>query len=179
VHAARGDWDFAVDAQRRAFERDPSHAQFCRLSEFAAHTDRADEVQEETKGWLKDLAVTRGWRAEQSAFTLAQILRDEQDWEGSYEVVAARVTDPSCLLDAARWLAEPAPCRSSEIFGQVIETMIDKKTKRGYQLAVEVVAEVKPVFDAAGADAFEQFVERLRETHKKKSSFIAKLNNSL
>ncbi|MFP6827590.1 MAG: hypothetical protein VCC36_00810 [Gammaproteobacteria bacterium] len=95
--------------RRRVFERDSSHAYFCRLSRFAAHTDRADEVLEETKDWLRARAATRGWQGEQSAFTLAQIFRDEQDWEGSYEAISARVTDSSRLLDAARWLAEPAP----------------------------------------------------------------------
>lgn len=165
--------------RRRVFERDPSHAYFCRLSRFAAHTDRADEVLEETKDWLRARAATRGWQGEQSAFTLAQIFRDEQDWEGSYEAISARVTDSSRLLDAARWLAEPAPPRASELYAQVIETMIDKKNKRGYQLAVEVLVEAKPVFDAAGADAFENLVARLRETHKRKISFIARLDKSL
>lgn len=179
VHAARGDWDPAVDAQRRVFERDPSHAHFCRLSRFAAHTDRANKVLEETKDWLRARAATRGWQGEQSAFTLAQILRDEEDWEGSYEVVAARVTDSSRLLDAARWLAEPAPPHANELYAQVIETMVDKKNKRGYQLAVEVLVEAKSVFDAAGADAFENLVARLRETHKRKISFIARLDKSL
>jgi len=66
-------------------------------------------VLEETKDWLRARAATRGWQGEQTAFTLAKIFRDEQDWEGSYEAISARVTDSSRLLDAARWLAEPAP----------------------------------------------------------------------
>jgi hypothetical protein len=57
--------------------------------------------------------------------------------------------------------------------------MVDKKNKRGYQLAVEVLVEAKSVFDAAGADAFENLVARLRETHKRKISFIARLDKSL
>jgi hypothetical protein len=73
-------------------------------------------------------------------------------------------------LDAARWLAEPAPPHANELYAQVIETMVDKKNKRGYQLAVEVLVEAKSVFDAAGADALENRGAR---------RFIARLDKSL
>ncbi len=46
-------------------------------------------------------------------------------------------------------------------------------------IAPQILVEAKPVFNAASVDAFENLVARLRETHKRKISFIARLDKSL
>lgn len=178
AHAASGDWDAAVDAQRRVLRQNPHYPQYSRLVELAARAGRAEEIRDETKAWLRT-GATRPWQDAQYAYTLAQILRNEEDWEGAYEALMGRVRDPEQLREAALWLGEPAPGRACELYALAMEALIAKKNKRGYRAAVEVLLEAKPYFDLTGPDEFAHFVARLRATHKQKRNLMAALDAAL
>ena len=178
VHAASRDWDAAVEAQRRVLRQNPHYPQYSRLIELSARAGRAEEMRNETKAWLRT-GATRPWQDAQNAYTLAQILRDEEDWEGSYEALIGRVGDPEHLREAALWLGEPAPGRACELYAHAMEALIAKKNKRGYRAAVKFLLEAKRYFDATGPDEFAHFVARLRTTHRQKRNLIAALDAAL
>ncbi len=176
VHAARCDWDAAVAAQMDVFSRDPSYSEFLHLEELATRAGRVDEIREETKTWLRTTGDPPSWKAPDRAYTLAQILRDEEDWEGSCEAMIGHVDNPNRLLEAARWLAKPAPASASELFKRAIEALIDMKKNRAYRDAVRSLKEAKPTFDAVSPDELAGFVAQLRETHKRKRNLMALLD---
>ena len=152
-----------------------------RCGELLGVADRAgcaDSVRAAVKAKLGE-PVKRPWQAARHAFTLAMILRDEQDWDGSFQALVGRVSDPERLREAARWLSDPAPKRASELYALAIEALIAKKNKRGYRDAVKVLVEAKPSYDAVGRDEFASFVARLRDQHKQKRNFLAALDASL
>jgi len=178
VHIARENWREAVNAQRRVFQHEPEYENFSQLLELAERANCADQVRAETKVMLSE-PVRNLWQAARHAFTLARILRDEQDWEASYQAIADHVADPDRLLEAARWLREPAPKRGSELYTRAIEALIGKKNKRGYRDAVNALLEARPCFDAIDSDEFTRFVAALRTKHKQKRNLMAALDASL
>jgi hypothetical protein len=174
VHVAREDWAAAVDAHRRVFESQPSYALYLRLVELAGLAGSETRIKRDTAAWLRAGHKT-GWLDNQYAYTLAQILCEQQDWEGAYEALAGRVQEPAYLIDGARWLAIAAPALACKLYAVAIEAAIQKKTKRGYQTGVDILAEAEPVFDAVDSDAFGNFVEDLRQRHRQKRNFVAAL----
>ena len=178
VHIAREDWQAAVEAQQQVFWHEPEYESFGELLGVADRAGCVDSVRAAVKAKLGE-PVKRPWQAARHAFTLAMILRDEQDWEGSFQALVGRVSDPERLREAARWLSDPAPQRASELYALAIEALIAKKNKRGYRDAVKVIVEAKPSYDAVGRDEFASFVARLRDQHKQKRNFLAALDASL
>jgi lipopolysaccharide biosynthesis regulator YciM len=178
VHIARENWREAVNAQRRVFQHEPEYENFSQLLELAERANCADQVRAETKVMLSE-PVRNLWQAARHAFTLARIHWDEQDWEASYQAIADHVADPDLLLEAARWLREPAPKRGSELYTRAIKALIGKKNKRGYRDAVNALLEARPCFDAIDPDEFTRFVAALRTTHKQKRNLMATLDASL
>lgn len=174
------DADFAaVEVQRHIFERSIDYPEYRRLVEFATHSGCEASVKEAAMALLQTGVPDQWWRDEQYAYTLAQVLRDEQDWHGLQNVAVRRIRDADRLLDAARWLAKPAPGEASPVYAQAIARLIDKKKKRSYQAAVKVLLEAKPMFDAISADAFHEHVAQLKEDHRRKRSFIAVLDSAI
>jgi len=178
VYIARENWREAVNAQQRVFQHEPEYENFSQLIELAEHANCADQVRAETKAMLSE-PVRNLWQAARHAFTLARILRDEQDWEASYQAIASHINDPERLLEAARSLREPAPNRASELYVRAIEALIGKKNKRGYRDAVNALLEARPCFDAIDSDEFTRFVAALRTKHKQKRNLMAALDASL
>ena len=178
VHIARENWREAVNTQSIVFQYEPEYENYSQLIELAERANCADEVRAEAKAMLSE-PVRNLWQAARHAFTLARILRDEQDWEASYQAIVGHVVDPDQLLEAARWLSEPVPNRAGELYARAIEALIGKKDKRGYQTAVNVLLEARPCFDAVDSDEFTRFVAALRTKHKQKRNLMAALDASL
>lgn len=175
VHVARGEWQDAVRAQQQVFWHEPEYRWYCDLLELAERAGCADAVRLETKAKLSE-PQKRPWLQAPCAFTLAEILRDEHDWEGSYQALLGHVNDTERLQEAARWLSEPAPNRARELYVLAIEASIAKKNKRGYQAAVSILIEAKPCFDATRSGEFSAFVAQLRTTHRQKRNLMTALD---
>jgi len=175
LHVVQGDWRAAVEAQRRIFRHEPEYPNFSTLLELAERAGCVDEIRTATKAMLSEPA-RNPWQAARHGFTLAQILRDERDWEGSYEAMAQSVSDAEPLLDAARWLRDPAPNRARELYALAIEDLISKKNKRGYKAAAKAVVEAKPCFAAVSTDSFDSYVAELKARHRQKRNFMAALD---
>lgn len=178
VHAANKDWHAAVEVQRDVFERNPDYGEYRRLLEYASSAGLVDQVRDDVALWLQEDRRQPRWQREQCAWTLAQILRDDRDWVGVRDSNVAWINDPGRLLEAARWLADDAPAEAADLYARAIDAFAGKKAKTGYRAAAKVLAEAKPAFDAIGADAFVDYVSRLREEHARKTSFMAILDGA-
>jgi uncharacterized Zn finger protein len=174
IHAARKDWSAALDTQRRVFESQPSYALYAELLDLAKQAGVADRARSDIQAWLRARHRST-WIDQERAYTLAQILRDEQNWEGVYEALAHRAYDPSYLLDGARWIASSLPGQSCDLYARAIDATIQRKAKRSYETAVAILAESESIFDVVDPNAFSTYVESLRLRHRQKRNFIAAL----
>ena len=116
VHAAMGNWEAAVIARESAFRRNVSYDNYQRLMEFAEHAGYAKVVHGSVISFLRSEDQPRSWADEIRAFTLAEILRDENDWSALKETVLGRINDPDRLLQAARWLAESVLAEAKPVY---------------------------------------------------------------
>jgi len=176
VHAELGNWEAAVIAKEAAFCHDVSYDNYQQLMEFAERAGYAKVVYGSVMTFLRSENQPNSWHAEYRAFTLAQILRDEQDWLTLRETALRRISHPDRLLKVARWLAGPALAEAKPVYKKSIDALIAKKTRHSYQAAVQVLIEARPAFDASGATAYGDCVGQLTETHYRKRNFMAVLD---
>ena len=176
VHAAMGNWEAAVMSLDSAFRRDTSYEKYQQLMEYAERASSAELVRGAAIAFLRSEEQPHSWVVEYRAFTLAQILRDEQDWPALKETALGRIRDPDRLLEIARWMAESAVLETRPVYEKAINAFIARKTNHSYRAATEALLEAKPAFDAAGVSAFDDCIARLRETHFRKRNFMAALD---
>jgi hypothetical protein len=174
----RKDWDAAVDAELEVFWREPDLENFYSLMGLARQANREKEIRAATKQQLRETGAPF-WEVARRSFTLGQILRDEGDWQGSYEALMGRVQDPDRLCEAARWLRDPSPRLACKLYALAIDILIERKNKRGYASAATLLVEAKPSFDTIGPDEFDKHLALLRSAHKQKRSFMAVLDDAL
>ena len=179
VHAGLGDWNAAVSTREAAFRRDVNFGEFQRLMHFAEKAGGAAAVHDSVVEFLQDAQRPGIWPDELHAFTLVQILRKENDYEGMANSAVARIESPERLLQVAQWLAGPAPKGAASLYEKAANVLIAKKTNRCYRSAVRTLSAAKPVFEACGAGAFDDCLSRIREVHYRKRNLMAELDESL
>jgi hypothetical protein len=175
VHAERGDWAAAVEANESAFRRDVSYENYQQLVELAGRAGDARKVRDSVVAFLQSPVQRSFWRDERYALTLAQIFRAEQDWLALKAIAVERMQDPDRLLQVARWLSKPELALAQPIFEKAVDAFILRKTNFSYQVAVRTLMEARPAFQAVSATAFDDYLARLMETHKRKRNFMALL----
>ncbi len=176
VHAQRGEWEAAVASQEAVFKQKADYDAYRRLMEYATQAGQAAAVREASVAYLQK-GNPKGWCSDENhAYTLAQIFHDEHHWPALKETAVNRIKNPKRLLDAARWLASPAPNEAIHVYEQSVNAFIAEKKKRSYQSAARVLIESRPSFNAVSATAFDDCVVRLRSEHCRKPSFIAVLD---
>jgi len=175
LHAARQDWTHAASAQRTLFEKSFAYADFRKLLELAFRTGHEERVHEGVKSWLREKLNSRGGSLGTRAFTLAQILRDEGDWQGAFETLVHYTTYQDWFEESAAWFEEARADYACELYRRAIEARIGRKNKTGYKAAVDLLVRVEPIFAKLPGEAFAELVVRLRETHKQKRNLIAAL----
>lgn len=175
VHAERGDWAAAVEANESAFRRDVSYENYQQLVELAGRAGDARKVRDSVVAFLQSPVQRSFWRDERHALTLAQIFRAEQDWLALKAIAVERMQDPDRLLQVARWLSKPELALAQPVFEKAVDAFILRKTNFSYQVAVRTLMEARPAFQAVSATAFDDYLARLMETHKRKRNFMALL----
>jgi len=179
VHLALGDWDAAIAAQEAAFQRDGSHGEYKELMELAEKAGRTADVRKSVFVFLRSDDPSVSWSDERRAYTLARILKDDQDLAAVKATALARINDPEHLLQAARWIAKSSPAEAAPVYEKAIDALVARKTNRSYRVAVRALLEARPMFDAADSFAFAECVSRLRETHFRKRNFMAALDERI
>jgi uncharacterized Zn finger protein len=177
LHAARQDWGEAVRVQTTLFEKSSDYDDYRWLLELASRMDQDERVREEVKTWLHEKLNSRGGGFGSRAFMLAQILRDEGDWQGAFETLVEHTAHQDWFEEAAAWFENARPDYACELYRLAIEAWIDRKNKTGYQAAADLLVRVKPIFAKLPDDAFAELVTHLRETHKRKPNLMAALED--
>ena len=155
VHAQRGEWEAAVASQEAVFKQKADYDAYRRLMEYATQAGQAAAVREASVAYLQKGNPKGWWSDENHAYTLAQIFHDEHNWPALKETAVNRIKNPKRLLDAARWLADPAPGEAIHVYEQSVNAFVGEKKKRSYQTAARVLIESRPAFDAVSASAFD------------------------
>lgn len=176
VYAGQGEWNAAVAAQEAVFWREVKFKHYRQLMEYATRAGCESSIRNKTVALLQGESRRPAWLDEQYAYTLAEVYREEGDWQALRNTAVGRIRHPDRLLRAARWLAGSTPAAASEVFEAAADAFVDKKQKQSYRTATKILLEGKPVFDAVGATAFRDCIARLRDKHCRKRSFIAELD---
>jgi uncharacterized Zn finger protein len=179
VHAGLGDWKAAVSTREAAFRREASYRGYLRLMHFAEQAGCANAVRDSVVEYLQSANQTGAWPDELHAFTLAQIMRESDEYQAMADAAVARIRSPKRLLQVAQWLAGPAPAGAATVYEKAVGELIAKKTNRFYRSAVQTLLESKPVFDACGAGAFDDCLARIRAVHYRKRNLMAELDEQL
>jgi uncharacterized Zn finger protein len=179
VQAELGDWKAAVSTRGAAFRRDVSFREYQRLMHFAKQAECEGAVHDSVVEFLQTVNRPGAWPDELHAFTLVQILREENDYEGMADSAVDRIETPDRLLQVAQWLAGPAPKGAASLYEKAANALIAKKTNRCYRFAVRRLFEARPVFEACGAGAFDDCLSRIREVHYRKRNLMAELDKRL
>ena len=179
VHVAMGNWESAIAAGEAAFQRNASYDDYQELMKFAERAGRTADVRESVFEFLTSDDPALSWSDERRAWTLARILKDDQDWAALGETALARISNPDRLLQAARWIVKFSLADAGPVYEKAIDALVARKTNSSYRAAVRALLDARPVFDAASASAFDECVSRLRETHFRKRNFMAALDEEI
>ncbi len=177
VHAARGEWQEAASAQRELFASNPTWAAYRELVELAARAGRGDEEAAWAEDHLRAQLGGGARRSEQCAMTLAAALRNEGRLDEAYDLVAGHVFAQDDLLEAARWYEAEHPALAAQCVAGAIEDLIGAKTKNGYQDAVTLLIDSRPLFDRVDDQAYDKLVRDLLLRHRAKRSLVARLDD--
>ena len=176
LHVMDGDWEAAIEAQTSAFQRDARYDDYRELMTIAKQADRTPDVRHSVFEFLQSREQALSWSDERRAWTLACILKDEQDWHALKETALTRIGDADSLLKIARWIANAQLADAAPVFEKAVDALVRKKTNRSYRAAVRVLHDARSAFEASGSSAFAESVARLRKEHFRKRNFMAALD---
>ncbi len=176
LHVAEGDWEAAIQAQTAAFQRDARYDDYRELMRIAKQAGRNADVRESVFAFLRSREQAPSWSDERRAWTLARILKDEQDWHALKETALTRIADADSLLKVARWIAKAQLADAAPVFEKAADALVRKKTNRSYRAAVRVLHDARPAFEASDPSAFADCIARLRREHARKRNFMAALD---
>ncbi|MEU7913232.1 hypothetical protein [Microbispora bryophytorum] len=167
----------ALALRRAQFERDRSLAVYQALH-AAATPDRWPELRAWALGLLRyDASTARhglpGW---QSPSMLVDVLlwenSNEEAWQAAVEFGAV----DGQWLRLARLRAETHPAEAIPVYERLAESEISLMKNDAYAEAAGLAVQIKKLYDRLGCEADGRaYVERLRNTHKRKRNFMAEL----
>ena len=176
LHVARQEWVKAARVQQTIFQKRHDYSDYRKLLQLAARTGQEDRVREDVKTLLLEQLELHSGALGNQAFALAQILRDEEDWQGAFETLVHHIAHQDRFETAAAWFVDSRPDYACELYQRAIESEIGRKNKTGYNAAADLVVSVKPVFEKLPGDAYSELVTRLRRAHRQKRNFLAALD---
>lgn len=179
VHVASGDWKAAIEAQEAAFQRNASYNDYRELMSLAEQAGRAADIRRSVFRFLRSKERALLWSDERRAWTLARILKEDQEWDALAETALTRINDSDRLMKVARWIAKSKLVDAGPVFERAIDALVQRKTNRSYRAAVRALREARPAFDAACPSAFDECVSRLRRTHFRKRNFMGALDEEI
>jgi hypothetical protein len=174
----RGATDEAFALRWQLFDRNPTRTHYDDLRRTAERTGDWPGVRDKAIGRLRDATT------EQPAYTdhLIGVLLDEGDLDKAWQTAAGHAED----LPESRWhqlieLRQPThPQDVIEPRQRLIQRRLDASTdKYRYGKAITMLRQLRDAYQAIGdPTGFGTYLERLRDRHKRKTSFIAKLDHA-
>lgn len=174
----RGATDEAFALRWQLFERNPTQAHYDDLRRTGERTGDWPGVRDKAIGWLRD--ATTGQPA--YADHLIGVFLDEGELDEAWQTAADHTED----LPESRWrqlieLRQPTHPRDViEPWQRLIQRRLDASTdKYRYGKAITMLRQLRDAYQATGAaTGFATYLDRLRDRHKRKTSFIAKLGQA-
>lgn len=176
-----GEHERALDLAWRQFERRPWVESYEHLKTIAEEAGNLDETRERALALLRERVETfRQPDADEgpgSESVAADVLVQIHLMEGDPEAALEAARDGGCQehtwLKLAERLEATDPGAAADIYRGRIEPTIDRKTKADYRDAVRLIVQTGELLTAAGrGDEFPVLLEGIRETHRRKRSFI-------
>jgi hypothetical protein len=174
----RGATDEAFALRWQLFDRNPTRTHYDDLRRTGERTGDWPGVRDKAIGRLRD--ATTGQPA--YADHLIGVLLDEGELDNAWQTAADHAED----LPESRWhqlveLRQPThPQDVIEPWQRLIQRRLDASTdKYRYGKAITMLQQLRDAYQAIGdATGFGTYRDRLRDRHKRKTSFIAKLGQA-
>jgi hypothetical protein len=174
----RGATDEASALRWQLFDQHPTQTHYHDLRRTAERTGEWPSLRDKAIGRLRD--ATTG----QPAFAdhLIGVFLDEGELDQAWQ----RAVDHAEGLPESRWnqlidLRQPTHPRDViKPWQQLIQQRLNTNTdKYRYSKAITMLRQLRDAYRATGdAPGFETYLDRLRDRHKRKTSFIAKLDRT-
>jgi uncharacterized Zn finger protein len=174
----RGATDEASAMRWQLFDQHPTQTHYNDLRRTAERTGEWPGLRDKAIGRLRD--ATTG----QPAFAdhLIGVLLDEGELDDAWQTAV----DHADGLPESRWnqlidLRQPThPGDVIEPWQQLIQRRLDASTdKYRYSKAIKMLRQLRDAYRATGeTPGFGTYLDRLRDHHKRKTSFIAKLDRA-
>jgi tetratricopeptide (TPR) repeat protein len=174
----RGATDEAFAMRWQLFDRDPNQVNYNDLRRTAERTGHWPGLRDKAIGRLRAAAIA------QQAFVdhLIGVLVDDGELSEAWQAALDHADDVSeARLHMLVDLRQPAhPQDVIEPWQRLIERRLDVSTdKYRYSKVIKMLQRLRDAYQASGdAVGFETYLGRLRDRHKRKSSFITKLDHA-
>lgn len=164
AYQRRGRGEEAVSLMWEEFARSPRLDRYVALRRHAEPSDAWSTWRERAVSLLR----VRPDRSE-----LVRILLSEGETDAAWEEAREGDCTEDLWLRLAEMRAETHPDDAIPIYRRAVERAIDRKDKRGYREAVELMRIVADLMRAAHQpEAFEPYVEEVRATHRRKRNLM-------
>lgn len=129
------------------------------------------EIRERALALLRQRADGRNWYA---ADTFAAVLLDEGEVDEAWQVTQAHSCGGEVRMAVTARRAQTHPADAIEVYRPLAEAAIAETNNRGYERATQLLLLMRPLFARTGGD-FVGYVNRLKETNRRKRNFLAEL----
>lgn len=182
-----GEQDRALDLMRGEFEQHAGKESYAALKPFAEAVGRWPEERRKALDLLtaqiEEIKTSdRRTGMSRSAHPADELVRIYL-WEADLQVALQAAKQDGCVASTWRELAERLedsdPGEATAIYRDQVEFTIDRKTKGGYRYAAKEIIKIRDLMDRAGqAEEFPAFIEQIRETHRRKRTFMKILGDA-
>jgi tetratricopeptide (TPR) repeat protein len=170
LYHATGRGADALEARKRSFTSRPELSAYDALRRAARHVD----AWPDTRGWALDILRAFAARGPYAADSLIAVLLDEDDPDAAWAAGAEFGGSPGVRLQLADLRARTHPEDAIPVYTAAVETAIERRDAQAYQEAARLLGTLKALHARAG-DRFDDYVEGLKETHRRKTRFLSEL----
>lgn len=187
-HLRAGRHADALELAWAEFTEHPELERYRRLMEFADAAGDRPVWRERALAFAREHADAarrehervRAWRPFAGYTSVVRMLLWDEDVDGAWAAAHQGGCSDDVWFQLARRREETHPADVIPIYQRRIETEVGHGSNRGYEDGVRLLAALQRLYARAGesAEAFAQYVARLRITYKRKRNFIKLLDQA-
>jgi uncharacterized Zn finger protein len=170
-----GDFAEARDLRWDLFTARPDVAHHRALLDAAERAGTLAETSDRAMAHLRGSAARGGHYAD----PLVGILLSIGDVDGMWAAANEFRCSFACLVTAAERRGETHPADAISVYVRLVDEAIDRKNKSGYTQAVKTIEVLRRLHQRAGTGDFDSYLAAIRESHRRKTAFMAELARAL